>query len=234
MKKGFLFLALPLIGLLSFVSCGDSDEETKDNPSNVGGHEYVDLDLPSGLKWATCNVGATLPEGYGDYFAWGEVKSKSLYTLNTYKWVEIDQNGEISSLKKYNDGEYYAGQTDNLTILLAEDDAATANWGSDWRMPTEEEWRELSKNCEYSWEEINGVKGLKFTGKNGKWIFLPAAGSYEDGLFYDEGEEGHYWSSSLRESDNSLSFCPHIKSGGMKWKFEDRSIGVSVRPVLKK
>ena len=139
-----------------------------------GDHGYVDLGLPSGLLWATCNVGAETAEEYGDYFAWGETQPKDYYYWSTYQYC----NGSSSTLTKYcnNSSNGYNGYTDNLTTLLPEDDAATANWGSDWRMPTNEEWQELYNNTTVTWTTRNGVDGRLFTASNGNSLFLPAAG----------------------------------------------------------
>ena len=133
-------------------------------------HAYVDLGLPSGLLWATCNVGANAPEEIGDNFAWGETTPK-----NTYDWSNYQHcNGSEYTLTKYcNDAEYgYNGFTDNLTTLLPEDDAATANWGNGWRMPTYEEWKELYNNTTMTGTTQNGVEGALFTA-NGNSLFLP-------------------------------------------------------------
>ena len=117
--------------------------------------EYVDLGLS--VKWATCNVGATKPEEYGDYFAWGEVEPKNNYSLSTYKYC----NGTNNSMTKYsakndvNRGEFY----DNKIVLGPEDDAATVNWGGEWRMPTKEEQDELRNKCTWEWTILNGVQG---------------------------------------------------------------------------
>ena len=150
---------------------------TQSNTSNtINGHEYVDLGLPSGLKWATCNVGADSPEDYGDYFAWGETQSKMEYTrynCATYKKRLCDIGG---------DSEY---------------DAARANWGGSWRLPTEAEIKELEKNCVFLWRS-NGVKsGCMVIGPNGNFIFLPAAGIYRESLHYEAGETASYWSSKV-------------------------------------
>ncbi|MDD6782411.1 MAG: hypothetical protein PUD89_05750, partial [Bacteroidales bacterium] len=114
----------------------DVDSISFTNPAN--GHEYVDLGLPSGLKWATCNVGATAPEAYGDYYAWGETTTKSTYEWSTYKWCD----GSYDTQTKYCTSSSY-GTVDNKTVLDLADDAARANWGGAWRMPTDEEWTEL-------------------------------------------------------------------------------------------
>ena len=193
-------------------------------------HEYIDLGLPSGLLWATCNVGADSPEEYGDYFAWGETTTKSDYSWSTYQY----NNGSSYNLTKYcNDPEYgYNGFTDNLTTLLPEDDAATANWGSGWRMPTKAELEELRDNTTVIWTTQNGVGGHLFTASNGNSLFLPAAGYYLGSSLFEAGDEGHYWSSSLYTdypgSAWSLYFYSnHDFIGG----YFDRHCGQSVRPV---
>ena len=156
---------------------------------------YVDLGLPSGTLWATCNVGATTPEGYGDYFAWGETEPKTYYSWSTYKYC----NGDYDQLIKYcNHPDYgYNGFTDNLTTLLPEDDAATVNLGNDWRMPTIEELWEL-ESCMHQITERNGVKGCLFTANNGSSLFLPFAGCRDSGTLNDTSIYGIYWSSSVR------------------------------------
>lgn len=120
-------------------------------------HEYVDLGLPSGTLWATCNVGANAPEEYGDYFAWGEIQPKDYYDESTYQYCI----GSYNTLTKYcNNSSYgYNGFTDNLTTLQPEDDAATANWGAGWRMPTKGEWEELYNNTTCTWTTQNNVSG---------------------------------------------------------------------------
>jgi hypothetical protein len=158
-------------------------------------HAYVDLGLPSGLLWATCNVGADTPEGYGDHFAWGETQPKDTYNWSNYQHC----NGDPYTLTKYCNKSYYGynGFTDNLTTLLPEDDAATANWGEGWRMPTEEEWLEMRNNTTRTWTTQNGVNGFLFTATNGNSLFLPAAGyRWDDELDY-AGDRSYYWSSSL-------------------------------------
>jgi hypothetical protein len=164
---------------------------------NGGGddHEYVDLGLPSGTLWATCNIGADTPEGYGDYFAWGETQPKDAYDWSTYQYC----NGSNNMLTKYcNNSSYgYNGFTDNLTTLLPEDDAATTNWGNDWRMPTKDDWQELIQNSSITWVSQNGVNGFRFTGSNGNSVFFPAAGTYNGSNPGIAGNNGFYSSSSL-------------------------------------
>jgi len=192
---------------------------------------YVDLGLPSGLLWATCNVGADNPEDYGDYFAWGETQPKDTYNWETYQYSNggfFIEEGEFEPyLTKYctNASCGYNGFTDNLTTLLPEDDAATANWGPSWRMPTKEEWQELFGNTTVTWIQQNGVNGRLFTAANGNSLFLPAA-NYA-------GSIGFYWSSSLNTGfSNSNAWCLYFDSGHTSVTRNPRAIGFSVRPVL--
>lgn len=198
-----------LFALLMLVALGCNKPDEPNNGGNGGNngsggtndnHEYVDLGLPSGTLWATCNVGADTPEGYGDYFAWGEIEPKDYYYWNNYKW-RVDEGEQVFSYNftKYcNDPEYgYNGFTDNLTILLPFDDAATANWGNSWRTPTREQFQELLDNCSSVWTTQNDVAGRCFTGANGNTLFLPAAGYHNVSDLSLIGNQGFYWSGSL-------------------------------------
>lgn len=193
------------------------------------GHYYVDLGLPSGTKWATCNIGANSPIAYGDYFAWGETTTKEIYYYSTYKYC----NGSYNTLTKYCYNADFGnnGFTDNLTTLQASDDAATANWGGGWRMPTETEMTELLNKCTHEWTIQNGVNGEKFTGPNGNSIFLPAAGRrYDTDL--SNVSSGDYWSSSLYTSYYSSSAsCLCFASNSCYVGVDSRIFGLSVRPV---
>ena len=178
-------------------------------------HEYVDLGLPSGLLWATCNVGANAPEEYGDYFAWGEIAPKSVYDWGTYQYC----NGSYNTLTKYTG-------SDGLTTLLPEDDAAAANWGNDWRMPTKEEFQELYNNTTATWTQQNGVNGCLFIAANGNNLFLPAASP--NGV----GANGPYWSSSLNTNYPANAwYLNFFYSGNCGMNYGSRSSGFSVRPV---
>jgi len=197
--------------------------------NSVGGHEYVDLGLPSGLLWATCNVGADSPDDYGDYFAWGETQPKSDYNWGTYQYCM----GSNNTLTKYcNDASLgHNGYTDNLTTLQTGDDAALANWGSGWRMPTYGDWLELLNNTTVTWTMQNGVNGRRFTASNGNSIFLPAAG-YRDGISLNStGAFGLYWSSSLFTSNPVAAYYLGFGSGDCNIYGYDRNLGQSVRPV---
>ena len=177
----------------------DKSFTTEENGGGGGGssddHAYIDLGLPSGTLWATCNVGANAPEVYGDYFAWGETAPKDVYDWSTYQYCM----GSSNTLTKYcNESNYgYNGFTDNLTTLEPSDDVATTNWGSDWRMPTQAEFQELLDNTTVTWTQQNGVNGRLFTAANGSSIFLPAAGSRGNSSLDGAGSYSRYWSSSL-------------------------------------
>ena len=191
--------------------------------------DYVDLGLPSGLLWATCNVGAEAPEDYGDYFAWDETQPKDTYNWSTYQYC----NGSKNTLTKYcNNSSYgYNGFTDDLTTLLPEDDAATANWGSNWRMPTKEEWQELYNNTTHTWTTQNGVNGRLFTAANGNSLFLPAAGYRSNSDLFYAGSYGFYWSSSLYTGYPYYAWGFGFGSDNYEMGNSGRYSGQSVRPV---
>ena len=173
----------------------------------LNGHEWVDLGLPSGTRWATCNVGASTPTAYGNYYAWGETTTKTTYNRSTYTY------------------------SDNPTTLPSNRDAATANWGSGWRMPTSAEMQELFDYCTHTWTTQSGVNGRLFTGPNGNSIFLPAAGYRYGSELLDAGSYGEYWSSSLCTDgpDNARLLVLYSGSYGMGNYY--RYHGHSVRPV---
>jgi len=173
----------------------------------LNGHEWVDLGLPSGTRWATCNVGASTPSAYGNYYAWGETSTKSAYTEDNYTY------------------------SDNPTTLPSNRDAATANWGSGWRMPTAEEFDELQNNCTVTWTTQNGVNGRLFTGPNGNSIFLPAAGYRGGSELYYAGSLGRYWSSSLYSDSTGLAWDLDFDSDGCYMYNVDRDYGFTVRAV---
>ena len=203
--------------------------------------EYVDLGLPSGLKWAKCNLGASKPSDYGDYYAWGETAPKADYDWATYKWMQAGQSDwKYITKYTYADGEtggiwYDSSGTfigDGKTVLAAADDAATANLGSPWRMPTADEIQELLDNCTWFWTTQDGVKGHQVDGPNGNAIFLPAAGLRLDSGFHFAGGQGNYWSSSLYPDISKDARSLFLNSSGRhELHYYNRSIGFSVRPV---
>ncbi len=190
-------------------------------------HDAVNLGLS--VKWATCNVGATKPEEYGEYFAWGETQSKTNYTWPTYMFRASGNTDNGVKFNKYNYN-YSYGTVDNMTVLDLEDDAAFVNWGGSWRMPTDEEWTELRTVCTWSLITQNGVDGMLVTGPNGKSIFLPAAGCWGGTDLDGAGSYGRYWSSSLSSEypnrARNVYFFNEVGRGSGQ-----RYIGLSVRPV---
>jgi len=191
---------------VSYTSCPD------------GNHPHmIDLGLPSGTLWACCNVGASAPEQYGNYYAWGETSPKSIYNWDTYQ---------------------YGSSWDNVVYIGSDIagtgyDAATANWGAPWRMPSLDQIKELVNNCNSVWTTQNGVSGRKFTGPNGGTIFLPAAGYRWGGGDGDADSDGYYWSSTLYEGFSVRAYDLRFGTGGgAYWKnIYYRSYGHSVRPV---
>lgn len=179
--------------------------------------KYVDLGLS--VKWATFNVGATSPEDYGDYFAWGETEPKDKYSWATYKW------GTSSNLTKYN-------TTDGKTILDPEDDAAQVHWGDKWRMPSKEEVDELTQQCSWIWTTHNNVNGYKVTGPNGNSIFLPAAGYKGAGPTYPAGEDGLYWTNTTEKQHYSYLIVLHDDAPPTQaGRQGTRCFGFTIRPV---
>lgn len=194
------------------------------NPNSEGGHEYVDLGLS--VKWATCNVGASKPEEYGDYFAWGETTTKSTYNWSTYKWY----NGDYDKPTKYSS--YYKSRNVDKTVLDKEDDAAAVNWGGNWRMPTKEEQMELKEQCTWTWTSQNGVEGYQVKGPNGNSIFLPAAGFIIDSKIANtlyKPERVAYWSSSINTSEPSSAY--NLVKCIVGQTDDSRCRGLPVRPV---
>ena len=194
----------------------------------LNGHEYVDLDLPSGTLWAICNIGADAPEEYGYYFAWGETEPKEIYNWETYKYC----NGGSTQLTKYCDSSNYGfnGFVDNLYNLLPDDDAATTNWGIGFYTPTFWQWSELVENTTRKWVIQNGVNGALFTGSNGQTLFLPAAGDrWEEDLFI-EGSVCRFWTKD-RYMDPSCAWDSYIDEVGGSNSGLYRSCGLTIRAV---
>lgn len=187
------------------------------------GYEYVDLGLS--VKWATCNVGAGNPAMLGDYFAFGEVEPKTNYTWDTYKWCTSENNTLIALTK------YYKSITGSPIKLSVEDDAARANWGGEWRMPTSSEIDELHKYC--TWElTSNGYKVR--SSKNGNYIFLPAGGCMNGTSPFKLGEHGYYWSSGIVNDSPKLTHVIYFNTDSHYSSQLSREKGALVRPVYPK
>jgi hypothetical protein len=194
-------------------------------------HDRVDLGLPSGTLWATCNIGAFASWASGFYFSWGETESKGVYEWSTYQYC----NGSDTSLTKYcNDAYYgYNGFTDSLFVLQPDDDAATVIWGTDWRTPTFEDWQELLDNTTHRYTtSSNGTKGILFRGSNGKSIFLPITDPHPSSTYPGYNNNGYYWSSSLSLDSPDEAVCFEFTSQNC---YIDaiffRYFGLAVRPV---
>jgi hypothetical protein len=192
--------------------------------------EAVDLGLS--VKWASFNLGASAPEEYGDYYAWGETEPKDDYSWETYKWCM----GSNTTLTKYCDktDRGYEGFTDDKTVLDLDDDAAHVNLGGSWRMPTDAEMTELRENCTWAWTTLNGVNGGLATGPNGNSIFLPAAGKWNSTDLFFAGSYGFVLSSSLATDSTSYASDIYLSSSIIDRSGDFRCLGISVRPVFAK
>ena len=195
MRRTINIFAFIAIMVLAIASCKSED------PYN--GHEYVDLGLS--VKWATCNVGAQNPEDYGEYFAWGEIRPKTIYTWTGYRFRTSGDAPHNIKLSKYYSGELMNNH--KKTVLDLADDVANVKWGGNWRMPTKEEIEELNWNCDWVWTTQNGIKGVKITSKvegyTDRSIFIPAAGYRSDSRQLFAGVSGECWSSTSTNQNTS-------------------------------
>ena len=202
-------------GGVAYTSCPD------------GNHPHmIDLGLPSGTLWACCNVGATTPEDYGGYYAWGETSEKSVYNEVTYQYctgTDSDGDGWYDSNRQF--------QNIGSDIAGTQYDVATVKWGSGWCLPSHTQQAELVSNTTSEWTTVNGINGRKFTGSNGGTIFLPAAGLRWGSDLYNVGSSGYYWSSSLNESYPGYAWSLGFNSGDVYAGDSNRGSGQSVRPV---
>lgn len=195
--------------------------------ANENGYEYVDLGLS--VKWATHNIGATTPEEFGDYFAWGEIETKEWFDWYNYKW------SEGTYLTKYcTDNLYSYWTTDHKKVLEPADDAATMMWGSEWRMPSKKELEELLEQCIWTSSSVNGVEGYKVTSKKAgytnKSIFLPAAGEMTGSPYKSQGV---YLSRTLYKEYPESAYALYWYPGKLAVGAQTRSLGSSIRPVFK-
>ena len=192
---------------------GNGGDDNEPTTGTINGHEWVDLGLPSGLKWATCNVGASSPEDYGDYYAWGETETKSTYTIENSITYDVEMS-DISGNPQY--------------------DVARKKWGSTWRIPTWKECSELEDECTWISTIYGGVKGYKIIGSNGNHIFLPLAGSCRDEFIGEgKGTYGHYGTSTPRNAINNCeTYLLNFKDNSLSMSFYGvRYHGYSIRPV---
>ena len=234
-----LLLALPLPALALSSLTGDVNGDGTvnitdlnatisiilDGPSHpVEEGDWVDLGLPSGTIWATRNVGASTPEDYGDYFAWGETSTKSVYDLSSYKWC----NGSFT-LTKYNTINSH-GAVDYKTELDPADDAACALYPAG-RMPSWEQIMELVKSCSWQWTRRNGVYGQLVNGPNGNMLFLPAAGYRAGSRLYYDGMEGYYCSRTIFSVEPGYANSLYFDSENCGWHYDHRHYGRTVRAV---
>ena len=198
-----------LIADTSSDDISDDEETTSSDTTYINGYAAVDLGLS--VKWATCNIGADIPEDYGNYYAWGETETKDNYTSSNSITYGVGM-GDIAG-----DAEY---------------DAATANWGSTWHMPTCDEMFELVDSCTWEWKTQNDVNGYLVTGSNGNSIFLPAAGyRYGTSLSY-AGSDGNYWSSTYGPGNSYRAYCLQFVSSYYDVSYVyRRDYGRTVRPV---
>lgn len=208
-------MILAIVSLTGMVVMSGCEKDTDKDLKKTGkykGHAYVDLALPSGTKWATCNIGAEKPEESGEYFAWGRITAVSYHGEDNYTYQ------------------------DNPAVLPADNDVATTKWGKGWRMPTEAEIRELIDNCTWDLTSINGVDGCKVTGSNGNCIFLPGAGLHAMN-YSATPSTGYYWSSSRGSGEVYYDGCAcSLQFGPVdipQINFSDRPVGLSVRAVHK-
>lgn len=216
------------------IYCGTRQEKQslpqnrQKNVNNKVVIQAVDLGLPSGTKWAPCNLGATNPWEYGGYYAWGEIEEKSIFNNKTYRWTWPNQ-------KYCNDA--FCANIDDKWVLEPEDDAAYMNWGGSWRIPTLKEYNELMYNCCNEWTVMNNVKGLRLISKiNGKSLFFPAAGVRMDNGLTNK-QCGYYKTSTLYEKNSQDAYVflfiteTNLQHGEMRIDPNLRELGQSVRPV---
>ena len=213
-SKALALAAAVMMMSAAFTACSKDNDATKHNTG-----KYVDLGLPSGLKWAKCNLGASKPSDYGNYYAWGEIEPKTTdYSWTTYKW------GTESNMTKYNN-------TDSKTTLEAADDAATAKLGSPWRIPTNDEIQELLDRCTWTWTTQDGMKGYEVKGPNGNSIFLPVAGNRTGSRLDHAGVYGYYRSSSLSTGNSNKARGLYFNLSKRGLDIFGRCYGFTVRPV---
>lgn len=183
--------------------------------------QAIDLGLTSGTKWANCNVGATCPEDYGGYYAWGSTEEVADYSWASYAYATLDSDGELSECASIGDD-----------IAGTAYDVAHVKWGGSWKMPTKAQLQELCDECKWEWATLNDVNGYLVKGGNGNSIFLPAAGIHHETSSYYAGNSGNYWSSTAFAGYPKCAYSMDFDSKNCNWFGDIRYYGQSVRPVL--
>ena len=220
MKKTKLSLNCLLLAIIALlVSCRTAEVDVANTSTAM-------VDLGLSVKWAQCNIGAAAPEEFGNYYAWGETDIKEKYNWDTYKHC----NGTSTSLTKYCSYASF-GHVDSKMQLERHDDVATATLGDGWRLPTIAEYEELMNKCTWVWTTQNGVNGYKVTGRNGKSIFLPAAGYRYNSMLYSENSYALYWLNSLNEAGCYYAQCAGFYENNYQHNFKMRFYGLTVRAV---
>ena len=218
------------------VSLTEDDSKVHYFRYDYKGHEYVEI---GGLKWATMNIGASQPSDYGLYFAWGDTQGYTAEQVGSgegqkyFGWEDYKYGNRTSSpgatgMTKYN-------ETDGKTVLEAVDDAAVANWGGSWRMPTIDDFQALGAAVNTTWTQVNNVYGILCTDKtdSSKTLFFPAAGYCDYGSVEGVGSSGGYWSSSLYTKRRQRAYYLSFNSNNANWgSYNDRYVGYAVRPVV--
>ena len=194
----------------------------------------IDLGLPSGTLWSCCNVGASLPEEYGGYYAWGELEEKAVYNTVTYQYATgVDEDGNGWYDDYHSDTEIFGVWQDlGSDIAGTPYDAAHVKWGGSWAMPSIEQFEELLYNCYTRWAKYNEVLGRLFTGLNDNMLFLPAAGRRANDLLLEVGNFGTYWSSTMNPSRLDWASCLDFAWRGIDCSDYSRCFGFSVRPII--
>ncbi len=192
--------------------------------------EAVDLGLS--VMWANCNIGAEKPEDFGLYFAWGETQGYTgdkndgrKFDWVGYKWSNTTTNARAEISK------YFGGKKNPHVVLNIEDDAAHVNWGGDWRMPTDDEWKELIDKCKCVPTKVEGVRGMQVTGPNGNSIFIPKTGNRAESYVRDVNSQGLYWSKSHSPYQTTVAIAYWVILHDILQKPTDRYVGCTVRPV---
>lgn len=224
---------------LETMSSDDVRNKFVSNPKSVTGsktgHQWVDLGLPSGLKWATCNIGATMPEECGDYFSWGEIKPKETYDITNYKhgsWRNRNFDDTFYGYRYVTKRGY--GRVDSKRTLSIADNGATENWGGKWRMPSPVEFKELIDNCDWQWVRCSEFAGSVFTSNiNGAAVFFPAAGFRARSAHRRTGVCGLYWSSEVVANMPKCAICFDLDASERTLGVMGRHMGLPIRPVCK-